>query len=180
MSTPGKVLVVLVLLLAPVWVIMVSSVAQLNKNGGEQVANLKKQVETLENEVAATRKQIVDLKDKIELEQVTMAEHLAAIRAHKADLEKARSETREIASRVSFQVTSLQEQVKDAATRRDHRIAEKNAEREAVQAAEAEVKKLQQEHAQLTERLDKLRNEFKTTVDTNRQLLDSLKPSKSS
>ena len=41
MSTAGKVLVVLVLLVAPVWIVMVSTVAQLNKNAGEQVAKLE-------------------------------------------------------------------------------------------------------------------------------------------
>jgi DNA repair exonuclease SbcCD ATPase subunit len=171
MSTPGKVLVVLVLLLTPVWIILISAVAQLNKNAGAQVKSLKEEVASLEKSVAGTKEDIVRLKDDIELEQLAMATELAAIRGHQANLQKARSEILEIKSRVQYQLASTQEAVKDATTTKDLRIAEKNAEKEALQTTQTEVEKLQQEHAQLVEELGKLRNEFKSTVDSNRQFL---------
>src|SRR5262249_13164823 len=104
MSTPGKVLVVLVLLLNPVWVILVSAVAQLYKNAGAQVKSLKDEVASLEKSVADTKQQIVGLKDDIEREQLAMATELAAIRGHQADLQRTRTEIFEIRSRVQFQL----------------------------------------------------------------------------
>lgn len=180
MSTAGKVLVVLVLLLAPVWVILVSAVAELNKSGGEQVAKLKGDVANLEKQVTDTRRQIVTLKDQIKLEQVTMLQEVAAIRSHAADLEKARSETFEIAARVNYQVVAMQEAAKRSEATKELRVAEKTQEIAAKAAAEKEVERLKQEHAALVERLDKLRNDFKATLDSNRKLVDRLKAKRAS
>ena len=180
MSTAGKVLVVLVLLVAPVWIVMVSTVAQLNKNAGEQLESLKKQVATLESDVSTMTRNVVNLKDQIAHEQEAMNQQLAVTRAHQADLQKARSEWIEIASRDKYQVAAMQEAAKRAEATRDLRAAEKVQETEAKQAVEAEVEKLQQEHAELTEQLDKLRGEFKATVDENRKLMARLKAKKPS
>jgi chromosome segregation ATPase len=180
MSTAGKVLVVLVLLVAPVWIVMVSTVAQLNKNAGAALAGLEKTVANLETEVATMTKNVVSLKDQISLEQEAMNQQLAASRARQAGLQKLRSEWSEISSREANQVAAMQEAAKRAEATRDLRAAERVQEAAAKQAAEAEVEKLQQEHAQLTEQLDKLRGEFKATVDENRKLMARLKAQKPS
>jgi hypothetical protein len=180
MSTAGKVLVVLVLLVAPIWILMASTVAQLNKNAGEQLEKLKKQVATLESDVSANKKSVVTLKDQIVLEQEAMNRQLAATRAHQADLQKARSEWIEIVSREKYQVAAMQEAAKRAEATRDLRAAEKVQENAAKQVVEAEVQQLMLEHAQLTEQLDKLRGEFKATVDQNRKLMARLKAKKPS
>jgi hypothetical protein len=180
MSTPGKVLVVLTLLVVPAWIVMLSAVAQLNKNAGQQVEDLKKQVQNLENDVVATRKAVVRLKDDISLEQEAMTNQLAVLRSHVADLHKARSEWIEIATRGGFDVASMQEAAKRATTTRDLRVAEKMQEDTALHAAEAEVQKLMQEHAQLSQQLDSLRGNFKAALTTNRKLLDQLKAKKPS
>ena len=175
MSTAGKVLVVLVLLVAPVWIVMVSAVAELNKNAGKQLEDLKKQVATLENDLSTMKRDIVKLKDGIALEQEAMNLKLAATRARQADLQKARSDGREMASREKNQVADMQHAAKRAEATRELRAAEKKQETAAKGVVEAEVEKLKQEHAQLTEQLDKLRDEFKTTVDENRKLMARLK-----
>jgi chromosome segregation ATPase len=180
MSTAGKVLSVLVLLVLPVWIVLVSSVAELNKSGGEQVANLKTKVAQLETELAATQKGIVELKDQISSEQGTMAEQLTMLRAHQSELQKARSETLEIVSRVKLQLGSMQEAARRAEASRDVRKNEQDQEKVAKATAETNVEKLKQEHAGLVEELDKLRNEFKGTVDTNRQLIGRLGSTRSS
>jgi cell division protein FtsB len=180
MSTPGKVLVVLVLLITPVWVMMVSGVAQLNKNWGKQVDDLKKQVKTLEDDVVAMRKSVVDLKDTISLEQVTMADEIAALRSHAADLQKTRTDALEYASRAQLQRAATEEQAKAAESTRDLRVTEHKEEIAAKAAAEAEVENLKQEHATLTEQLDKLRDDFKKTVESNRRLVARLKGRRSS
>jgi hypothetical protein len=180
MSTPGKVLVVLVLLITPVWVMMVSAVAQLNKTGGKMVDDLKKQVKTLEDDVKTMRKSIVELKDTISLEQVTMADQVAALRSHAADLQKTRTDAIEYATRAQLQAAATEEQAKAAEATRDLRVAEHKEEIAAKKAAEDEVENLKQEHATLTEQLDKLRNEFKKTVEANRKLVARLKGRRSS
>ena len=180
MSTPGKVLVVLVLLIVPVWIVMVSTVAQLNKNAGEDLAKLNTTVSNLENDVASMQKKVVELKDQIALEQEAMNQHLAVIRSHQSDLQKARSEWIANAAGEKYRVAGMEEAAKRAAATRDLRAAEKEQETAAKAAVEAEVEQLKQEHAQLTEQLDKLRGDFKATVDSNRKLLDRLKAKKSS
>jgi len=180
MSTPGKVLVVLVMLLAPVWMILIAAVAELNKSGGSQIASLKTQVETLEKQVSDARKQLDALKAQIGLAQVAMANDLAVIRSRQADLQKARSETLEMASRVKFQVESTQEAAKQAEATRDLRATEKTQEIASKESIEKEVEKLKQEHAEAVEHLDKLRNAFKATLESNRKLLARLRTTKSS
>jgi chromosome segregation ATPase len=180
MSTAGKILVVLVLLLAPVWLVLVSGVAELNRSGGEQVAKLKAQVAKLEQEIAATQRGIAEVKGQIALEQAAMAEGLVRIRAQEADLRRARSETLEIASRVKYQLESMQEAARRAEATRDLRTVEKKQETDLKARAEAEVERLKQEHASLVDQLEKLRNQFKSTVDENRKLVDRLKTARSS
>jgi chromosome segregation ATPase len=180
MPTAGKVLVVLVLLVVPVWIVLVSGVAELNKSGGEQVATLKSRVDQLDAELSKTEKALVDMKDEIALHQRAMAEQLAVIRSRQADLQKARSETMEIASRAKLQVDSMQEAAKRAEATRDLRKSEVAHEKEAMAATEAEVEKLKQDHAELVDQLDKLRNQFKTTVDSNRQMVGRLKSARAS
>jgi len=180
MSTAGKVLVSLILLVVPVWIVLISSVAELNKSGGEQVATLKTKVEQLEAEMIAIQKNIVELKDQISQEQGTMARQLTMFRAHQAELQKARSETIEIGSRVKLQLASMQEAAKRAETDRDVRKAEQDQEKVAKAGAESAVEKLKQEHAELVEELDKLRGEFKGTLDSNRQLIGRLRSTRAS
>jgi hypothetical protein len=69
MSTAGKVLVALVLLVAPILVILSSAVAELNKSGTRAVESLKAQVGELKGDVAKNERDIVALKDEITLEQ---------------------------------------------------------------------------------------------------------------
>ena len=107
MATPGKVLVVLVLLFVPIWMILAAGVAELNKSGGQQISTLKSQVEKLEKDVVDAQREIVGLKDRIALEQEAMTEQLAVYRSRQTDLQKARSETVEIATRDKLQVDTM-------------------------------------------------------------------------
>jgi hypothetical protein len=179
MSTPGKVLVVLVLLVVPVWIVLVSAVAQLNKNAGEQVAKLQASVANLENELTTLKKTVAGLKDQISLEQHTMSEQVSLLRSQQSNLQKMRSEWIENATRANYEVGGMKETAKRAEANRDLRSTERMQEIAAMQAAEAEVEKLKQEHARLSEQLEKLQNDFKRTVDANRKLLNALKAKRS-
>jgi hypothetical protein len=168
------------LLVLPAWIVLASAVAQLNKNAGEQVAKLQKSVENLENQFTTLKNNVAGLKDQIAVEQGTMTEQLTLLRKQQSDLQKVRSEWIENSSRANFEVAGMKETAKRAEATRDLRASERMQEIAAMQAAEAQVEQLKQEHARLSEQLDKLQNEFKTTVDANRKLLNELKAKKRS
>ena len=142
MSTPGKVLVVLVTLTSLIWIVMVASVAQINNTGSEKLANLNTQVEKLQTDVVEAQRQLEALKDQISQAQVEMGLDLATIQSRQAALEKVRSDTLEMATRVKLQLAGFEASIKTAQTARDQREAEKKAEVEAKAKAEAEVAKL--------------------------------------
>jgi hypothetical protein len=180
MSTAGKILVVLVMLVVPLWMVMTSHVAELNKRGGEQVEKLTKDVEKLEKDVAEAQKSLVALKDQISLDQVAMTDHLAVLRSYQADLQKARSESIEFATRAKYQLDSTLAAVKSAEATRDLRATEKTQEIKALADTQAEVEQLKQEHATLVEQLNTLRRDFKATVDSNRKIVERVKSARSS
>jgi len=128
MSTAGKVLVVLVMLVVPIWVTLVSAVAETNKTWGEQVQKLEGQVKKLQEDVKAARQDLVATKDQISRDQVAMAERIAMLRSRKVDVEKRLSETIEIATRLKLRLKATQDEIKQAEATRDLRAAEKTAE----------------------------------------------------
>ncbi len=174
MSTPGKVLVVLVTLTSLIWIVMVASVAQINNTGSETLATLNTQVEKFEVDVVQAQRQLEDFKDQISQAQVEMGLDLATIQSRQAAREKIRSDTIEMATRVKLQLAGFEASVQTAQTARDQREAEKKAEIEAKAQAEAEVARLASEHSRLTEQLTKLSNEFRTTLASNKRLVDRL------
>ncbi len=175
MSTPGKVLVVLVTLASLIWIVMVAAVADINTTGSVKFASLNAQVEQLPTDVVETQGQLEALKDQISQTQVQMGLDLATVRARQIALEKVRADTLEMASRAKLQLADYEASIKTAETARDQREAEKKAEVEAKAKAEAEVKELMSEHSRLTQQLTKLTNEFRTTLESNKKLIDRLK-----
>ncbi len=168
MSTFGKVLVVLVLLMIPVWVVLIATVAQLNKNWAIEIDKLQGQVVKLEQEVEAAEREIVAIRDEIGHVQVALGEELAAKRSQQAGLEEARSEHLEIAARLkNLQATSEAAQ-KSAEENRVRRDAERKAEKTELGEKQEEVKALQKVNTVQMEELQKLRDEFKKTFQANR------------
>jgi len=175
MSTAGKVLTVLVTLMAIVWIVLVAGVAQYNMTGTQLVKDLTEKTAKLEEQLDETLKSIVDLKAQINQEQVSMAEDLAVLQSRQSDMEKAKSDTLEIALRVKLQLAGIEAAVKTAQLDRDHRIAELKAENEAKDAAEKEVAKLKTENGDLMTELAKLRDDFKKTLESNKESLERLR-----
>ena len=62
MSTAGKVLAVLVMLMSLVWMILSAGVSQLNTNGNKKLHDLAEQVEKLQDDVEKAQDDIVALK----------------------------------------------------------------------------------------------------------------------
>ncbi len=168
MSTISKVLVVLVLLLVPIWIILIATVAQYNRNGSEAMEQLKKEVVQVEKDSAEAVASVQAMRDQIGLEQMRTGQDLATIRSKKAAIESMRTEALEIESRLKILQETSEASEKLVQTDREQRIAELKAEQAAMAAQEEEVEKLKEEHAKLSDRLAQLREEFKTTYESNK------------
>jgi len=169
MSTAGKVLVGLILLFTLIWIVLTAGVTQLNRNGNQALINLTKKVEELEEQLNETKLQILRSKDEtVGLQEQTDTE-LAVINARQSDVQRNASSNREILSRIQYELATVQATVQTAEKERKAWIAEKAAETQALEQARAEVEELQAKDEELRQRLTGLRNQFKTTLQANRE-----------
>jgi len=173
MSTAGKVLVVLILLASLVWLALMAGVDQLNRNGNKAMNELTAKIEKLEEDVKSAQNDIVKIKDDTTIVQEQMDRQMSVVRSRQNDVERVNSNIREILSRVQNQVASLEQTAKDAERTAKQRSDEKIAEQQALEAEKASVEKLKAQNDDLMKRLAGLRNEFKTTLQSNRSLLGS-------
>ncbi len=180
MSTAGKVLTVLVLLVVPIWILLVAAVADLNTNGTQAVKTLQDQVSDLKAKVIDTQKNIASLQDQIALEQMAMDKDRTVIRTQLAEVERARAATLEITKDVLLQKEMIDAAVKTAEAARDRRNAELEAEQQAKATVENDVARLQGENSELMSHLKRLRDEFKATLEENRKMVDRLQKRSSS
>jgi hypothetical protein len=178
MSTTGKVLAVLVTLVAIVWVLLTATVAQLNRNGTKAVKDLQEQVAKLETDVTAAARSLDSFKEETHLEQVRAQNDLTGLQARVSDLEKVRSETLETSSRVKLQLADAESNVKKGEADSEQRLKEKNEVTKEKADKEAEVESLKSQNAELLSHLTSLRDKFRDTLKTNKELVDRLlKPS---
>lgn len=174
MSTVGKVLTVLVMLVAVAWVMLSATVAQLNRNGTQAVEALQKQVAKLETDVRGTERSFRELKDRTSMQQAETQKTLTVFQVRLSDVEKARSEQQETATRVTIQVADIEANVKAATALREERLAEKKAEIKGKADAESSVERLKAENTKMVARLTSLRTKFKTTLAENKALVNRL------
>jgi chromosome segregation ATPase len=164
MSTTGKVLTVLIALVAATWVQLTASVTELNRNAAKQVAALKTQVDQLKADVARSTTSLRQLKDDTHQEQLAMQNELGVLEARQADAEKMKSEMIESATRVRLQLEGLEATVKAAQAQNERRLAERKAEEAVKKAALDNLQKLAAENDQLLEQLASLREHFRTSL----------------
>ena len=169
MSTAGKVLTVLVMLMALVWVLLSSSVTQLNRNWTKVVADNKAKIEDLSEKNVVLDHDVQVEKDKTYQEQSVTENELAVLEHRQSDLEKARAQELEASSRAKLQLETTEAAVKGADADREQRIADLSAEKTAKQELEAEVKKLKEERERLVAELEGLRTKFQTALKANRE-----------
>ena len=171
MSTAGKVLIVLFLLVLPVWIILVSAVANLNTEWTQAVAKLEKQFNDLGPQVVANQAKLQELQDQIALTQMSALDDQTLLRSKIAEVERGKAEMIQIQTAVANQVEMLHSAVEAANNARDNRKAQKDAESAAKDAAVASVKKLDEENTKLLNDLQNLRKEFKQLLQQNRELV---------
>jgi chromosome segregation ATPase len=174
MSTAGKVLTVLVLLLAPIWMFLMATVAQLNTNWTEAIDARDKDIAKLEEQVKTNEREIQALKDQVASQQDTTERTSAVLRSQVAEVERQRAEAIEIQTRVASQVETINAALKNAEAARELRKTELANEQTAKKQFEDEVEKLKGENTALLDELTNLRNDFKETLESNRALKERL------
>ena len=174
MSTTGKVLSVLAVLLALVWTVLTSAVAELNRNGTKAFEDLQGKYSKIAEDLKVAEHDFQTFQDKINEEQIETDNDLAVLRGQQAELEKARSQVLEITSRLNLDLELLAVTIKQATVDRDFRATEKVAEIKAKADAEAEVEKLKSENADSLARLTELRETFKSALEANKSMVEKL------
>lgn len=174
MSTLGKVFAGLVVVLTLVWVILIASVAQLNKNWEAEIDKLEKQVAGMEADLEKTKGEIVQTRDGITQLQVTLGQELSVGRAKRAEAEEIRSAAlADLARLKNLQATSEATQ-KSAEDNRDQRVAEVEAETKELKAKRNEVGELQKTNTAQMKRLADLRDEFLSLQKGNKSKVSQL------
>ena len=180
MSTTGKVLSVLAVLLSIVWVVLTSRVAVSNRNGTKALEDLQTNYVTISDGLKVAEHDFQTFRDKIYHEQLETDNDIAVLRGHQSELEKSRAQVLELSSRVKLQLELMGVTIKQATMSRDLRAAEKVAETKAKADAEADVEKLKTENAASLARLSELREKFKSTLEANKTMAEKLESSSES
>jgi chromosome segregation ATPase len=171
MSTAGKVLVVLVTLMILVWILLVSKVADLNRNWGAAVDKLDKQYAKQQEELAAIRLSLTRTKAEIAREQDTTTKAVMALRRDLSLFEKASTEVQEALTRAKYQLASVQGQAKAAEAELAFRVQEKADETQKVADLNKQVQTLKAQNDALATEKKKLGDEFAKTLAENKDLL---------
>jgi chromosome segregation ATPase len=167
MSTAGKVLVVLVMLVSVVWMILAGGVAQLNRNGNEALQKLTADLQKVEEDLADAKREIVGLRDQTNSTLETIDREVFFLRARQSNLEAARSQISESLSRLRYQLATVEETIKTAQTSLENRNKEYQDEEKAIDELRTEVKSIKTANSQLMDRLQSLRQNFQKTHRAN-------------
>lgn len=174
MSTAGKVLTVLCVLLAAVWVLLAASVTQLNRNGAKAVDDLQKKVAGLEKDVATVRKEVRELTDEAYLERMRSQTDLTTLQSRQAAVEHMKSVVLESLTRVQADLGTLTATIDQGKVEIQKRQAEKAEETRLKAEAVATVEKQVAENGQLREQLNGLRAKFQSTLEANKAMVQRL------
>jgi hypothetical protein len=167
MSTAGKVLTVLSVLLMIVWVILISGVAQLNTDSAKRVDDLRKKAESLKDDVAKARQDSTDFHNAIVKEQEDRDRELSMTRIRESRAELQLTETRETLLRKNLLVEKASGALEAAKADLDLRNQEKVDLEKGKADGAALVDKLRGENAERLDALTKLRDEFQKTRQQN-------------
>ncbi len=176
MSTAGKVLTVLILLVMVGWIVMLSAVTQLNVNWHTRIAKQEKDLETATTRIAEANAQYLDFTEKTRSEQTSKDRDLREVQGRIAAAEARQSNKTEDLTRTQYQLAEYQAAVARAETNLATRQAEKVKAEENLAAKKVEIAKKQGENAQLRDQLAKLQDDFKRLLSNNSKLTGGANP----
>ncbi len=167
MSTAGKVLTVLVMLATVGWIVLGAGVAQLNRNGNAALAKLQADLKNAEDGLHDAEVALVKLIDDTARFQENMDTQLAVLRSKMIGVDAAGSRLKGILADMQGQLATVETTVANAQHDVEIRKQEKETETKLLADARAEVLRLRDVDAEMTERLGTLRDQFKKTYDEN-------------
>lgn len=167
MSTAGKVLSVLVMLMSLVWMILSAGVDQLNTNFNKKLHDLGVQIEKLEGDVDQARDDLAHLKSSAASIQENLDHELAVLEARESDLEKDRSQIKESLSHWQLQLETANGTIERAKAALQHRSEEQTSSQELLAKTKSDVKELMSRCNELMSELAGLRKEFNSTYQAN-------------
>ena len=167
MSTAGKVLTVLILVVMIPWLIMLSAVTQLNVNYEEKIAAQQKTLDKATVDVAKANNDILTLTEQARAEQDTTDRELRVILGRIAAAERRQSSTTEDLTRLKAEVADFLAAVETAKTNLATREAEKVKGEEDLARKKDEIAKAQAKNADLRGQLAQLQDEFKRLLADN-------------
>ena len=172
MSTAGKVLTVLILLVTVVWVVMLSAVTQLNVNWQDKITAQQKSLDQATADFEKARA------DGLSLTEQARSKQDESVREVRLRLDKImRTETRlsstiEDLTRIKAQVNDAVSSVEIAKANLATREAEKIKDQETLAKTRDEIAKAQALNADLKGQLDQLQGDFKRLLAENAAKLE--------
>jgi chromosome segregation ATPase len=171
MSTAGKVLTVLILLVMVAWLVMMSAVTQLNVNHAQKIQKQQKDLEKVTEDAEKATKSFLDLTEQARVVQDAADRELRVRLGRISAGERRQSSTIEDLTRLKFQVADYTAAVEKAQKNLATREAEKAKGEEDVAKKKDEIAKAQAENAELKTQLAQLQDEFKRLLSENAEAL---------
>jgi chromosome segregation ATPase len=171
MSTAGKVLIVLVMLLTMVWIVLSAGVSRLNTNANTRLYELGKQVEELQVKVKDAQSEIASIVTQTTQTQEQVDREFGLLRAKQSDLERARSNISDTLSSVKYELELVQGTVKGAQTDLEHRNIEQQEETARLGTNRSQVAELMADCGKLRDLLSSLRKDFQSNYHASVELL---------
>lgn len=171
MSTAGKVLVVLVMLMTIVWMILSAGVSRLNTNANTRLHDLTVEVEKLQGEVNQTQEEVVSLLSQTSQQQEKIDREYTLLRSQQADLQRASSQINETLSGVKYQLELVQETVKSAQAALEHRDTEQQDETKELTQRRSLVQELMAKSSELRKQLAEVRKDVQSNYHANIEML---------
>jgi chromosome segregation ATPase len=175
MSTPGKVLTVLVALAVLGGVFLTAKVSALNSNWGQRIDQLSGQVTQLDQDFSSVRGQVEESLAQVRILQEKSDKDLVLLRTRVSDLEKFEADSQEAIERANVEMKRVDDQIRDGKTAEEARGAELAQTRQDLESTRQVVEQQKVTVDSLVDSLKRLQTDFVRTVDENRRLLDQLR-----
>ncbi len=167
MSTAGKVLVVLNVLLLGVWTFLAAAVDQNNVNWAKGIEKIKADMVKVQADLEETKAKADQTLHKVTEHQIAKERDMRLVLMRVSAAERQLSNTNESLSRVKIQLDNYKAAVETAKNGLEARKAEKAKLEKDKADEEALVKRLQGENADKTGELVSLRDEFVAKLKEN-------------
>jgi dTMP kinase len=167
MSTAGKVLTVLNLLVMVAWIVMLSAVTQLNVNWQQRIQKQEADLAKAEQAIADSNARYLDLTEQARAEQANKDLDLRETQGRIIAAEGRRSAKTEELTRAQIQLADYEAAVKRAEANRATRLAEGAKAEQDLAALRAEIARKQDENAKLRDQLARLQDDFKRLLSNN-------------